>query len=197
MVRWPAALLLAALLPLEPVAVKHGPAYAANGDLQYPAGYAEWVFLGAGLDMSYASEAAPSEHTFNAVYANPEAWQGFKQSGVWPEGTMLVLENRGATGAASINKRGQTETAEVTGLEIHVKDSARQKGGWAFYGFEEPGAVKSTGKLIARPANCYACHEQHAASGTTFVQFYPGAFRVAKAKGTLSAEYLKEAGAGK
>jgi acyl carrier protein phosphodiesterase len=42
-------------------------------------------------------------------------------------------------------------------------------------------------------ASCYSCHAQHGAVDTTFVQFYPTLLPIAKAKGTLSAEYQKEA----
>jgi hypothetical protein len=193
MLRWPLFLMLAFLLPMQPAALPDGPAYASDGQLKYPANYAEWVFLGTGLDMSYSSEATPDHSTFNSVFVNPAAYKVFKTSGHWPDGTLMVLENRGATGASSINKRGKTESSEVTGMEVHVKDSARIKGdGWAFYGFEKPSDSQSSGRLIPRPASCYACHEANAAVDTTFVQFYPNALRIAKEKHTLSPEYLKE-----
>ena len=194
MLRWPLLLMLAVLLPMQPAALPDGPSYTSDGQLKYPGEYAEWVFLGAGLDMSYTSDAEMVMGSmFNSVYVNPSAYRAFKQTGHWPEGTEMVLENRGATGASSINKRGKTESSEVMGMEIHVKDSARHKGdGWAFYGFGQPGDRTSTGRLITRPAACYTCHEAHAAVDTTFTQFYPNALNIAKEKGTLSPEYLKE-----
>jgi hypothetical protein len=189
MLRWPLLLMLAVLLPMQPP-LADGPTYTADGQLKYPAGYAEWVFLGAGIDMSYTTTAEMTMGSmFNKVYVNPSAYRVFKQTGHWPEGTMMVLENRGATGAASINKRGKTETGEVMGFEVHVKDSAHLKGdGWGFFAIDD----KVSGKLISRPASCYTCHEAHGAVDTTFTQFYPNALEVAKAKGTLSAEYLKD-----
>ena len=198
MLRWPAFLLLAALLPMQPAPLPDGPSYTAEGQLKYPSGYPEWVFLGTGLDMSYSSEATPDHSMFNSVFVNPGAYKVFKTSGHWPDGTVMVLENRGATGASSINKRGKTESSEVMGMEIHVKDSTHAKGdGWAFYGFAEPTDRKSSGKLIARGASCYTCHEAHGAVDTTFVQFYPNALEVAKEKNTFSAEFLKETAAAK
>ena len=190
MLRWPLLLMMAVLLPLQ----SDGPAYTADGQMKYPSDYAEWVFLGTGIDMSYSATTEPADHSvFNSVFVNPAAYKAFKTSGHWPEGTVMVLENRAATGASSINKRGKTESAELKGIEIHVKDSAHAKGdGWAFYGFEKPSDPKSTGHLIARPASCYTCHEAHGAVDTTFAQFYPTAMGIAKLKGTLSAEYLKE-----
>lgn len=43
-------------------------------------------------------------------------------------------------------------------------------------------------------ADCYSCHEQHAAVDTTFVQFYPTLLEIAKQKKTLSPSYLKDEG---
>jgi len=40
-------------------------------------------------------------------------------------------------------------------------------------------------------------HQAHVAVDTTFVQFYPTLLPLAKAKGTLSAAYLKESAAEK
>ncbi|HMH12340.1 MAG TPA: cytochrome P460 family protein [Edaphobacter sp.] len=71
-----------------------------------------------------------------------------------------------------------------------MKDASLE-GGWGFYAFDN--AV--SGKLIKRPADCYSCHEEHAAVDTTFVQFYPTLLGLAKTKGTLSATYLKETAA--
>jgi hypothetical protein len=189
MLRWPALALLAVLLPFQPPGpAPDAPTYTPDGQLKFPAGYPEWVFLGTGIDMSYTAAPAMSDGNsmFNNVFVNPSAYRAFKQTGHWPEGTTMVLENRGAAAGASINKRGKTESSEIMGIEIHVLDTAHLKTGWAFYGFDDPINDKSTGKLIARPATCYTCHEQHGAVDTTFTQFYPAAFAIAKQKNTLS-----------
>ncbi|CAN5758078.1 hypothetical protein BH10ACI4_BH10ACI4_15370 [soil metagenome] len=163
------------------------PAYTAEGQLKFPDDYREWVFLTSGLDMSYAPNAAAAKHSvFNNVFVNPTAYKVFVKTGTWPEGSMFMLENRGAEGNHSINTRGQTQAVEVTGTELHVKDSAH--GGWAFYIFKD----KTSAKAIDKTASCYSCHEQHAAVDTTFVQFYPTLLGVAKEKGVFSKEYLKE-----
>jgi hypothetical protein len=165
-----------------------GAAFAADGKLLFPARYREWIFLTSGVDMSYDLKAGAAEHTvFNNVFVNPSAYRGFLETGIWPDKTEMVLENRGGEGARSINTRGRTQSAEIKGLEVHVKD-ASLPGGWGFYGFDN----QVSAKIIARPASCYTCHEQHAAVDTTFVQFYPTLVKVAQAKGTMSAAYLKE-----
>jgi len=90
-----------------------------------PAKYSEWVFLASSLDMSYDPKPrADGTHMFNNVFVNPEAYRVFQATGHWPEGTELVLANRGAEAPKSINKAGRTQSADVMGLEVHVLDSA-------------------------------------------------------------------------
>jgi hypothetical protein len=172
------------------IAAGDGPNYTANGELKMPERYREWIFLTSGVDMSYSPSAAMTGHSmFDNVFVNPSSYKAFRETGRWPDKTTLVLEVRGAEGASSINKRGHTQSQEVMGMEVHVKD-AKLEGGWGFYEFDGPGSAK----MVKRPANCYECHESHAAVDTTFVQFYPTLLGLAKTKGTLSAAYLKEMG---
>jgi Cytochrome P460 len=170
------------------VAAAEGPNYTASGELKMPERYREWIFLTSGVDMSYSPNAAMAGHSmFDNVFVNPAAYRTFQETGTWPDKTTLVLEIRGAEGASSINKRGHTQSPEIMGMEVHVKD-AKLEGGWGFYEFD--GSVSA--KVVKRPASCYECHENHAAVDTTFVQFYPTLIGLAKTKGTLSAAYLKE-----
>jgi hypothetical protein len=177
-----------ATVPPATEVAAEGPTYTPNGELKMPERYREWIFLTSGVDMSYAPNPAAAGHSvFDNVFVNPAAYKVFRATGTWPDKTTMVLEIRGAEGPSSINKRGRTQSQEVNGVEVHVKD-ARVDGGWGFYEFD--GAVSA--KLVKRPASCYQCHESHAAVDTTFVQFYPTLLGLAKSKGTLSAAYLKE-----
>ena len=177
-----------AVPPSHAAAAEDAPGYTADGQLKFPAKYREWVFLSSGIDMSYNPKAAAASHSmFDNVFVNPSAYRSFQETGTWPDKTTLVLESRGAEGDISINKRGHTQSAEVMGFEVHVKDASLE-GGWGFFVFDN----QVSAKLTKRPAPCYSCHEQHAAVDTTFVQFYPTLLGLAKTKGTLSAAYLKE-----
>jgi hypothetical protein len=202
MVRWVGLMVLSsvvAILPIQDgkrVRVEDGPKYASDGQLLFPKEYREWVFLASGLDMSYDPKPrTDGMHMFNNVFVNPAAYKVFQQTGHWPDGTELVLENRGAETGKSINVKGSTQSKELMGFEVHVLDSTHaeaQSGGkpdgWEFYGFQNAVSAKS----IARPASCYSCHEAHAAVDTTFVQFYPTLMETAEKKQTLSSAYLKE-----
>jgi hypothetical protein len=125
---------------------------------------------------------------FDNVFVNPAAYKAFLATGTWPDGTVLVLEVRGGTGTGSIVKGGTFQTPSLMGLEAHVKDSSRFPGSWAFFGFDGDRPAK----MIPQTERCYSCHAAHTAVDTTFVQFYPTLLDIATAKGTLSANYLKE-----
>jgi Cytochrome P460 len=169
-----------------PASSSDAPTYSSDGNLIAPLHYREWIYLTSGIDMSYAAAtAAPGHSMFDNVFVNPASYKSFLATGTWPDKTTLVLEVRGAENPVSINKRGHTQSTEVMGTEIHVKD----QGKWSFYDFSDGGNVA---KLIQRPASCYSCHEAHAAVDTTFVQFYPTLLPIATQKKTLSAAYLKD-----
>ena len=168
------------------------PTYTSDGKLEFPKDYRTWIYLSSGMDMSYVDGGQPGMSMFDNVFVNREAWESFQKTGTWPDKTVMVLEVRAGQQNGSINKRGRFQTQRM-GAEVHVKDSARFKGGWAFFGFDGEGP----GQLLPASAPCYACHQQHAAVDTTFVQFYPTLLPLARQHGTLSANYLADEAASK
>ena len=166
---------------------RYTPQYTADGKMIFPADYREWVFLSSGLGMNYGA-GEPDLSRFDNVFVNPEAYREFLKSGTWPDKTVFVLELRSAGTNASINKSGHFQTTNVGAREVHVKDEARFPGKWAFFGFND----MSPGDIFPQEANCYSCHQDHAAVDTTFVQFYPTLIDIAKEKKTLSAGYLRD-----
>jgi Cytochrome P460 len=169
-----------------------GPDYTADGQLKLPENYREWVYLTSGFDMSYnPGLQMPGHHMFDNVFVDPASYKAFIETGTWPDKTLLVLEARMAEGKGSINQQGNYQGTERMGLEVHVKDTARFPGGWAFFGFDD----KKLATMVPVEASCYTCHASHAAVDTTFVQFYPTLLPIAKSKGTLSAVYQKESAA--
>ncbi|HUI62009.1 MAG TPA: cytochrome P460 family protein, partial [Steroidobacteraceae bacterium] len=161
------------------------PAYTSDGRLNFPAGYREWIYLSSGLDMSYRKGAGEDGHSvFDNVFASPAAYRGFLRSGTWPDGTLLVLEQRGAGEKGSINQSGRFQSGDALEVEVHVKDTKRFAGGWAFFAFPATGP----GVLLPPAAECYACHRDHGVVDTTFVQFYPTLLKIAREHGTVKAE---------
>ena len=164
--------------------------FDAEGRFIPPTNYRDWVFLSAGMDMSYTEVAAanPDRHLFDNTFVPRWAYDGFKKTGKWPHKTVIMLEIRAGAAKGSINKKGAFQQGPALAMEAHVKDEARFKGGWGFFN-------ASSGKpatMIPYAAECYSCHEQHAAADTTFVQFYPTLLPVATELKTLSANYLAE-----
>jgi Cytochrome P460 len=156
------------------------PRYTGDGELVFPANYREWVFLSSGLGMSYelGQNGLPD---FTNVFVNPASYRSFLASGKWPDKTVLLLEVRASANKGSINIAGSYQ-GDVLAIEGEVKDTAKFPGnGWAFFSFGK----SSTGKMLARTQDCYACHLEHGAVDNTFVQFYPVLLEVAKQKGTL------------
>jgi hypothetical protein len=179
--------------PLVAQSTADRPTYAADGTLQRPDGYKEWVFLSSGLGMTYGPNqpAAGQPRFFTNVFVQPASYREFMKSGRWPEQTMFVLEIRRSAQSASIDNGGQSQGARVT-IEVEVKDSARFKdtGGWGFFDFSGTnGEVAPAASQLASTASCYQCHRTNTAVENTFVQFYPDLMDVARRMGTVKPTY--------
>lgn len=162
--------------PARPPAVVEprvaGASFDAAGRLMRPVNYRDWQFVTAGVGMSYgpaAQAAALTGHVmFDNVFVQPEAYRHFRRHGIWPEGTMFVLELRGTETQRKPNNRGYFQT-DIHGIEVSVKDSKRFKGRWAYFDF----GMEAASAQPMPEAGCYACHRDNAAVDMTFVQFYP------------------------
>lgn len=155
------------------------PQFTAAGELKLPADYREWVFLSAGLGMTYTpvAGAAAENPSFQNVFVAPVAYRAFLRTGAWPDRTTFILEIRSSESKASINQSGRFQTG-IAAIEAEVKKGTE----WSFYAFGRDGAV---GKPLARTERCYSCHAENGAVDNTFVQFYPTLLPVARSKGTL------------
>ena len=153
------------------------PIFTASGELMLPAEYREWVFLSAGLGMTYTPGADAEKPPFQNVFVSRDAYRAFLKAGAWPDKTTFILEIRASESKGSINQNGHFQTG-ISAIEAEVK----QGGQWTFYAFGRDG---TTGKPLARTERCYSCHAEKGAVDNTFVQFYPTLLPIARAKGTL------------
>src|SRR5471032_1453496 len=128
-----AALATATLTAFSAPSGLAAPAFDADGKLQFPQDYRTWVYLSSSLGMSYSAMPMGGE-AFDNVFVDPASYKAFVETGTWPDGTEFVLEVRQAEQKGSINKAGHYQ-GEVGHREVHVKDTARFKGGWAFFPF--------------------------------------------------------------
>ncbi len=150
------------------------PRFNERGALLRPEGYREWVHVGTPLtpDSLNPPKAAFSE--FHNVYIHPEDFQTYKETGVFPDGTVLVKEliTVGSTQAASGNGFFMGEFA---GLEAAMKDSKRfpqEPGHWAYFSFGHEHPLADSAEAFPTAA-CNACHEPNAQQDWVFTQYYP------------------------
>jgi hypothetical protein len=159
------------------------PRYAANGELVAPTGFESWVFVGSNLGMAYktspAAAANADKPNFHNVYINPEAYAHFRDTGQFPDPTVLVMEVFAAADKEprDVLARGVYD-GERAGLEVAVKNTRRPDGRstpWAYYNFTDPAdPSKVRASAPAFPDQvCEACHRQHASMDNVWVQFYP------------------------
>ena len=163
------ALLAAAALQAQTA----DPRFSDDNQLLRPESFREWVFVGSSLAMSYDKEQSSDEHsTFHNIYINPESYQEYKTTGRFPERTILAMELFTPGSHASINRRGQFEDRSI-GLEAAVKDSTRFAESWAYFSFDLPGGKRAASAKAFPKAQCWSCHDEHAATDNVFTQFYP------------------------
>ena len=159
------------------------PQYAPNGDLLVPVGFERWLFVGSNLGLGYKTEG-PAKTEFHNVYLSPGAYQVFRTTGQFRDGTILVMQK---FAAADREPKGVLASGvyngERTGLEVAVKNSHRPvqpsappPTPWAYYDFtdkRDPSKVAGTAEAFP-DAVCEHCHKQHNAStDNVWVPFYP------------------------
>ena len=164
-----------------------GPRYLNGTSLVRPIDYREWPFVGSALGLTYEAETASPDAPpiFTNVFVNPSSHRAFMETGMWPSGTVLVLELRRSQTDAAPNKGGRFQ-GDLLGLEAEVKDS-RFSDGWAFFNFGRGTDLTEVATPLAgdAAAPCVQCHTKETAVERTFVQFYPTLLEVARQKGTL------------
>jgi hypothetical protein len=178
MARWfvfiATGLACAASLVSAPAApAKRAAQFEGKDTLLRPDGYREWVFVGSSLGLRYEEgKKQPEQLEFKNVYIDPVAYRAYRQTGAFPQGTVLVLETATSEVKKEPGLRGSFQK-QFTGLSAAVKDKARFPDGWAYFSFSDgPGKTKSKAKP-AKKAACYDCHRQKGAEDNVFTQFYP------------------------
>ena len=148
-----------------------GPTYTSGGELILPAGIERWVAVGSSLGLGYSvAEESAGGAMFHAVMLEPRAYERYRRTGRFPDGTMLALVIRSPAARAAPARAGQV-AGELAAVEMAVKDTARFAGGWAYFDFGQGGPGTTARPLP--PQRCAACHARHAARDNVFLQFYP------------------------
>ena len=167
---WPAFLgaTLSGAAPAGPAARFEG-----KDTLLRPQGYREWVFVGSSLGLRYdEGKEQPERLEYKNVYIDPAAYRAYKETGAFPQGTVLVLETAAGEEKKERGLRGSFQKG-FTGLSAAVKDKDRFPAGWAYFSFSDgPGKTKDKAQA-AKKSSCYDCHREKGAEDNVFTQFYP------------------------
>ena len=145
-----------------------------NGDLLRPEGYREWVYVGTPLtpnDMNNGKAAFPEFHN---VYIDPRAYAQWKQSGTFPDGTIIVKELISVGSKAAVSGQGYF-MGDFLGLEATVKSKKRfpnEPNNWAYFSFGKRPDLTATATAFSTD-KCAACHQAAAADDMVFTQYYP------------------------
>jgi Cytochrome P460 len=162
------------------------PEFKANGEVKIPQGWREWVFIGAPLTPNALNDGAAPFPEFHNVYIEPTAFEHWKKTGTFANGTqiakeLLLIRQKDKD---DMNKDGSTAEVsgvgyfqgEFVGLELTVKDTSRyskEPGGWAYFSFGHSGLPYKQTASAFPTDSCNACHEAAAEDDFVFTQFYP------------------------
>ena len=109
----------------------------------------------------------------------PEAFDAYRATGEWPEGTILLKELQLTTQAqhedgsrVEVSGRGFFPGAR-NGIDISVKDSVRfaDTQGWGFFNFGHHAPPYAKSAPAAPAAACASCHIANA-TDMVFIKFY-------------------------
>lgn len=164
-----------------------GPEFNEDGSVVRPIDWETWVFVGSPLTPNALNGGRATFQEFHSVYIEPTAFQHFKDTGEFANGTQLAKvrtylyggddcfdqsEENGSCQAVS--GRGYFN-GEYSGFELTVKDTERfeDPGGWVYYNFGESPQEWADSAQPFPAASCNACHDASAANDFVFTQFYP------------------------
>ena len=156
-----------------------GPTWAANGDLELPPNFREWVFLGSPLTPNALNNGQAGFPEYHNVYVRPEVLKIYRETGEWPEGTIMLKELQ-LTLPAEEQDGSRHEASgrgffpgTLNGIDISVKDSSRfaDTSGWGFFNFGHHAPPYPATAKVQPAENCASCHEANATK-MVFRKFY-------------------------
>lgn len=122
----------AALLQIPSRAAKatsFSPYADEKGNISIPTGYrSQWAHLG-----TWAVREGTGELSYHEVYTQPGSVQAYRETGVFPDGAVLVKELR-KTASAPLNTGHATWSTELTGWFIMIKDTQGRFQGHRLWG---------------------------------------------------------------
>ena len=145
-----------------------------------PKNFERWVYMGSPLTPHGLNNGKANFPEFHNVYIQPWAYDEYKKTGVFPEGTIMFKELQlTLKGTYPDGSRDETSgrgyfPGKFNGADVSVKDSKRYADtkNWGYYNFNHGEPKFATSKL--RPiGECAQCHIDGAKKDMVWTQFYP------------------------
>lgn len=156
------------------------PEYTADGQLLLPKNFHEWVYVGSPLTPNGLNGGHAGFPEFHNVYIEPGSYEIYKQTGQFPEGTILfkelqlTLQGDNPDGSRTEPSGRGYFPGKFNGADVTVKDSKRfpETNGWGYFNFNhhEPKAAMAKAK---DKSECAFCHIASAKKDEVWTQFYP------------------------
>lgn len=147
-----------------------------DGSLVRPEGYREWVFVGEPVTPNALNGGKAPFPEFHSVYIDPGSYAAYRETGEFPDGTILIKELSAVGATQAVSGKGFF-MGDYIGLEATIKSAEHfpdEPGNWAYFSFTNPagGPLSKTAEPFATK-DCNACHQNSAAEDFVFTQYYP------------------------
>ncbi len=158
------------------------PVFNDEGDLVLPKDFRRLIFIGSPLTPNGLNNGAAGFPEYHNVYTQPKAFDAYRTTGKWPEGTMMIKElqlvktdddNFEDGSRLEPSGRGYFPAA-VNGMDVSVKDSKRyaDTNGWGYFNFGHNAPPYAASAPAAPKEACAQCHIDTADEDMVFVEFY-------------------------
>lgn len=168
------ALLMTLFVPLASAQYPPKPQFNDQGQMIRPEGYRQWVYVGTPITPNDMNPPAASFPDFHNVYIHPADYEHLRQTGQFPDGTVLIKELVSVGSKQAVSGSGYF-MGEFIGLEATIKDSQRfpnEPGNWAYFSFGHEYPLMDAADAFPT-ASCNSCHQSSAAQDFVFTQYYP------------------------
>ena len=161
---------------------RYMPQYSSSGEMLLPPDniWRTWVFVGAPLTPNALNNGAASFPEYHNVYMQPWAYEEYKKTNQFPEGTIMFKELQLTLPPPENPDGSRTEPSgrgyfpgPFNGADVTVKDSKRyaDTGNWGYFDFNhhEPKASMTAAQSRDK---CAFCHIASAKKDEVWTQFY-------------------------
>lgn len=182
-----AVMALGAVISLPSPRTEHSgshylPQFNGSGEMILPPNncWREWVYVGSPLTPNGLNDGKANFPEYHNVYIQPWAYEEYKKTNKFPDGTIMFKELQLTLGPAEHPDGSQTEPSGTgyfpgafNGADVSVKDSKRfaATDTWGYFNFNHHEPKAPTAKQ--RPTDqCGFCHIANAKKDEVWTQFY-------------------------